>query len=241
MSWRYLQEQAEEYWEASSLDGAPSALLKLIPIAEGSCCSGSEMESCPDSPSGMMSKHSMGDNGEEGSMLSVADFPARTSQVPTQTEKESTAKDPVFGQSLPGSFVRYDHDSHLWRTHQTSLVEGLDVFLETWPRWGSMQDGECWELQTLERHISEKESGLLLPTARCPGKTGGGGGLCGGSGAKEKIESMDYSQEQKRILLGLSLSPVWMEWFMGWPKEWTDIRPLEMDRFQSWLQAHGRS
>jgi hypothetical protein len=29
------------------------------------------------------------------------------------------------------------------------------------------------------------------------------------------------------------------EFLMGWPEGWTDLRPLEMDRFQRWLSLHG--
>ena len=35
---------------------------------------------------------------------------------------------------------------------------------------------------------------------------------------------------------GGQLNPTWVEWLMGWPIEWTDLRPLEMDKFLSaWL------
>jgi hypothetical protein len=35
------------------------------------------------------------------------------------------------------------------------------------------------------------------------------------------------------------LNPTWVEWLMGWPLEWTDLKPLEMDKFRSWQQQHG--
>jgi DNA (cytosine-5)-methyltransferase 1 len=35
-----------------------------------------------------------------------------------------------------------------------------------------------------------------------------------------------------------ALNPLWVEWLMGWPLGWTDLKPLEMDKFQSWLRAH---
>ena len=38
---------------------------------------------------------------------------------------------------------------------------------------------------------------------------------------------------------GGALNPTWVEWLMGWPLEWTDLKPLEMDKFQQWLQQHG--
>ena len=35
------------------------------------------------------------------------------------------------------------------------------------------------------------------------------------------------------------LNPTWVEWLMGWPLGWTDLKPLETDRFRSWQQQHG--
>ncbi len=40
---------------------------------------------------------------------------------------------------------------------------------------------------------------------------------------------------------GTVLNPAWVEWLMGWPIGWTDLRPLETVKFQQWLHAHGRS
>jgi hypothetical protein len=40
---------------------------------------------------------------------------------------------------------------------------------------------------------------------------------------------------------GGTLNPTWVEWLMGWPLEWTDLKPLEMDKFRSWQQQHGGS
>jgi hypothetical protein len=36
------------------------------------------------------------------------------------------------------------------------------------------------------------------------------------------------------------LNPTWVEWLMGWPLGWTDLKPLATDRFQQWLLAHGK-
>jgi len=38
---------------------------------------------------------------------------------------------------------------------------------------------------------------------------------------------------------GGSLNPTWVEWLMGWPLGWTDLKPLETDKYQQWLQQHG--
>jgi hypothetical protein len=40
--------------------------------------------------------------------------------------------------------------------------------------------------------------------------------------------------------LGL-LNPDWVEWLMGWPIGWTNLKPLETDKFQQWLDSHGIS
>jgi hypothetical protein len=34
------------------------------------------------------------------------------------------------------------------------------------------------------------------------------------------------------------LNPQFQEWLMGWPFNWTELQPLEMDRFRSWLRLH---
>lgn len=40
---------------------------------------------------------------------------------------------------------------------------------------------------------------------------------------------------------GGKLNPTWVEWLMGFPLGWTDLKPLAMDRFQQWRQQHGES
>lgn len=33
-------------------------------------------------------------------------------------------------------------------------------------------------------------------------------------------------------------NPIIQEWLMGWPEGWSDTKPLETGRFQSWRQRH---
>jgi len=40
---------------------------------------------------------------------------------------------------------------------------------------------------------------------------------------------------------GGTLNPTWVEWLMGWPLGWTDLKPLGMDKYQQWRQQHGGS
>lgn len=39
--------------------------------------------------------------------------------------------------------------------------------------------------------------------------------------------------------VGGKLNPTWVDWLMGFPTEWTALRPLEMPKFRLWLQQHG--
>lgn len=41
------------------------------------------------------------------------------------------------------------------------------------------------------------------------------------------------------FVVGGTLNPTWVEWLMGWPLGWTDLKPLETARFRQWCEAHG--
>ena len=257
MSWHFLQEQEEASWHPACLDGAPSALLRLLPDAGSGCLQGSAMASCPDSRSGMMSAHSTADHGEVASMSSAADSRAKTSALPDEA-RASTVQSPDSGWKWPASFARWDHATCSWKTRQRSLVEGLDVFLDTWPRWGMMRNGECLALKRPGlRTKSANESGLW-PTPTVTGNynrkgasKNSGDGLAiavrwatptchdrkGKSGAKRgrNAQGSECLTEQ----VGGTLNPTWVEWLMGWPMGWTDYAPLAMDKFQQWLDLHG--
>jgi DNA (cytosine-5)-methyltransferase 1 len=41
--------------------------------------------------------------------------------------------------------------------------------------------------------------------------------------------------------VGGKLNPTWVEWLMGWPLEWTDLKPLETDKSPCVQQQLGES
>ena len=58
-----------------------------------------------------------------------------------------------------------------------------------------------------------------------------GGGNAGGSGAyKNAIKNGTY--------IPSSINPNLYEWLMGWPIDWTDLKPLAMDKYLKWQQSH---
>jgi hypothetical protein len=91
-------------------------------------------------------------------MSSLAASRAKTSAQPERAQ-DSTASEAASGLKCLGSLARFDLDTRSWKTHQFSLLGGLESFSETWPRWGMMRGGECWELSPPAHLISEIESG----------------------------------------------------------------------------------
>ena len=235
MSYTYLQEQGEVSSAGRFSDIPQFVLLNLNLTAEKSYSKDKEMESCQSSQSGMMSAPLTELRGEEKSMSSAEDSLAKTSQ---QQEREpgSQESEADSGERWPESLAKYDPNTSSWRTHQCLLFEDLTECLAIFPRWGMMHDGELWELAMLAHLIEENESGFWpTPLAR---------DTITDSISERKRETPHMETEIKirlglPIQLNLVLHPWWIEMLMGWPTGWTDLKPLEMDRFHLWLQQHG--
>ena len=301
MSYTYSLERGEVSSAESFSDIPQFVLSRLNLTADESCSKDSATEFCQNSQSGTTSKPLTESLGAEKLTLSAEGFLAKTSAQPGEA-RELKASEAGFGERWRESLAKYDPGLRLWRTPQCSLLEGLDVFSETWPKWGMMRNGACWELMTRVRPTEENESGFW-PTPTCmagamylesnahkrnsmslasavhywitpmardykghtnnPKARGYGGTLPdqvremeeanrekfwptpqasdnrnrGGAGSraiqrrKEKGKQISLSQ----TVSGTSgaLNPPWVEWLMGWPIGWTDLRPLEMDKFHS--------
>lgn len=159
MSWHFLQGQEAASWEGSSLDGAPAALLKLMPTQEESSWRAKGTDCYRPSPCGTTCAPSTGAPGRAKLTLFQAGSPAPTSAQPGKA-LESTEKPAAYGWKWPGSFAKWDRDSCSWKTRQCSLLGDLNVYSGTWPRWGLMRDGECLEQTALVPRTSATEFGL---------------------------------------------------------------------------------
>ena len=158
MSYIYLQEQGEESLADNFKDIPAYVLSRLNLTQDKSYCNGSETESCHGSQSGMISTPLTENLGEEKSTSFAEDFLAKTFPQ-LEKELESRANALGFGDKWPGWFAKYDQDLSLWKTPQCSLLEDYIEFSETWPNWGMMRDGACWELTTSVLRTEERESG----------------------------------------------------------------------------------
>jgi hypothetical protein len=258
MSWLFSQVLVAEYLGENYSDGEQSVPLsgnntQLAYLPQDKMTDYSKV-----SRFGMMFKPLTEQLGEELLMLFQADFHAKTYLLQEKVQ-ELTENGQECGKKWHGSFTKYDPNLCLWKTHQCSLIEDWEQFLGIWPNSGSMLNGECWERQILEQNTTEKEYGLLpdnekffhTPTTGASGEsnsrkalkkrkeaiwptptTPSGGGNAGGSGAhKNALKNGTY--------IPSSINPNLYEWLMGWPQEWTDLKPLETDKYHKWQQLHG--
>jgi hypothetical protein len=107
-----------------------------------------------------------------------------------------------------------------------------------------MQDGECWEQQTLEHHIKGKEFGLLQKYPTPSATDGMRGTMPEWKPIRPSGHTAQYPLNQAlRDLTGIvgKPNPMFVEWLMGWPMQWTDLKPLEMAKSHSVQQPLGES
>jgi DNA (cytosine-5)-methyltransferase 1 len=320
MSWLYSQVLVEEYLGDISLDGEQSVQSSGSSTPQAYCAPDKMTGFSRLSRFGMTFKPLEENLGEELLTLYLAAFHAPT--FPQQEKEQELMEKPLeCGEKWRGSFTKYDPDTSLWRTHQCSLLGDLEEFSETWPQWGLMRDGECWEQRTLERHIRGTGYGLSpngVDSFHTPNTTGLDGGSNSRKALKQRIDKWptptssdwmnpkqngieltnnrfvrtslttgvkfgaklsdavnlemkknwptpqvaDYKDRgnlsnpsiQRRMEIGKQvnlqmcvsqtsgqLNPMWVEWLMGWPQGWTELKPSEMDKSHSVQQPHGES
>ena len=277
MSWLFSQALVEEYLGDTCLDGEQFVQSSGSNTQQAYCAPDKMTGFSRLSRFGMMYKPLTENRGEELLTLYREDFHAKTSQQQEKAQ-ELMESEVECGEKWRGSFTKYDPSLCSWKTHQCSLLGDLDEFLETWPQWGLMRNGECWEQQMLAQTIRGTESGSLenWPTPRsCSAMAAT---ITPESAWNEKRNpnletivgrrnwptpqasdnrdrgSMSNAVVQRRIAIGKQillsqsvsptsgqLNPTWVEWLMGWPLGWTDLKPLEMDKSPSALLPHGES
>lgn len=240
MSLRCLRALVAEFSEATSLVGAPSAPLSVMPTQQPFWHKDKTIEPSRLSRFGLTSRVLTAAHGEALLTWYLADSLARTSATAAK-RKVSKGSGADCGKNKHASFVKYDRDSHSWKTSQRCFLGEWGSFSETWPRWGLMLDGECWELPTLEAIRPEKGYGLW-PTLKA-------------SDGEQRTKNLRYFERRLSIapdlpvIVALNTSPTpkgfygrlnpdWCEWLMTWPTKWTALEPLETGKIQEWRQQH---
>jgi hypothetical protein len=256
MSWHYLQGQEAESWEGSCLDGAPDALSRLIPIADPSCLPDNETKCYPSSRYGMMSVRLTDAFGMGLLMSSPEDSLVKTSAQRVKVQDSPVRVQDFFSKCCE-SLRRYSLTLSSRKTVRNYVPRDSALWSKGLPAWGMTVNGACWELGTSVRLIIEIACGYwpkdvqelmiayrkkYLPTPRCHDATTPGISEINSEWLHPCIAAMMHwptNNPQKRE--GGESNPEWIEWYMGWPIGWTDLRPLGMDKYQQWRRSHGRS
>ena len=320
MSWLFSQALVEEYLGDICLDGEQSVPLNGKPIQQAYCAPDKMTDFLKVSQSGMMFKPLMESRGKELLMSFLGDFRVKTL---AQLEKETdlTENGQECGKKWRESLAKLDQNTLLWKIPQCSLLEDLEQSLQTWPRWGSMRNGECYRQPMLVQITKETEFGLwATPTTmdKLPPKSETAllreatvtrpnrskpanlrdqvsnmknwptpvsspsvtsqtvGATLNLMNSRDREQgtlmeavvkemfpkpqasdnrdrgNMSNPSIQRRIAMGKQimlsqsvdqnsgqLNPPWVEWLMGWPIGWTDLKPLEMDKSHFVQQQHG--
>jgi hypothetical protein len=292
MSWLYSQALVVAFSEATSSDGARSALSNGSPTPRAFLPPDRTTAFSRPSRFGMTFGPLTDDLGAELLTWFLAASRAKTSALPAKGQ-ESKESDPACGATWRASWARFDHATSSWKTAQPSLLGDSDEFSVTWPRSGMTADGQCWELPTLARTTNASDSGLwptpLVPNggrsirhAEIRGRSAYSNGkkvqidlaaavrmwptptVCGnynrkgasatsGDGLPTAVKlwatpvRRDYRHPGRSRLertgskagdplpqqVGGALNPMWVEWLMGWPLGWTDLKPSATDRCHS--------
>lgn len=168
------------------------------------------------------------------------DFLARTS-AQLEPAQGLMASEADSGAKWRGSFAKYNQEESNWKTVQCSLLGDSEEFSETWPRWGSMRNGVSYLRPIPALPICVNEFGLwqkeMWPTPCASASKGSSpASLTRKDGKNRSKDRIDHAVMASD---GGQLNPEWIEWLMGWPIGHTELKPLETDKFQEWLQQHG--
>ena len=171
MSWLYSRALVGAYSAATSSGGEQSAPSKATPTPLAYCAPAKMSDFCRLSRSGTTFAPLTASRGRDVLTWYLAGFPAPTFPL-RERAPASRANSRDSGPRWPVSLAKYDPATRGWRTVQCSLLEALGEYAETWPRWGSMRNGEFWARTMPVQITSGIESGswpTTLSSARSSG------------------------------------------------------------------------
>lgn len=175
---------------------------------------------------------------EDLSTWLAQDFPVSHFHKP-EAEKGEVIPE-TCGQPREMPLLTYNRITAIWRTSQGCLLTNTeDEFSGTWPSWGLMLDGACWEQLTLAPPTGENVCGLLpTPTStdfkgstpyQVQRRQNKGNGLTLREWLAKYIDAPETVYPHPGLL----------EKVQGWPIGWTELKPLETAKFHKWLKQHG--
>ena len=257
MSWLFSRALVAEYSADTSSGGEPSAPLSVMPTQHKFWRNDKTIEPSRLSLFGLTCAVLTESHGEAVLTSFLAAFPAKTSPLLEKVPAlRGSGQD--YGSKWRGSFAKYSPATSSWKTAQCSLLADSEGFSEIWPKWGLMHHGAAYPLPTLVHTIRGKESGLWPTPTVCGNSNRKGASAKSGDGLATAVKkyptpcARDYRSpgrsraertggkqgEHLVNVIGGQLNPTWVEWLMGWPTGWTELKPLEMDKFHEWQRQH---
>lgn len=159
----------------------------------------------------------------------VGGFPrerARTSPTPVP-DKASLDLSPVSGEQWPAPYAIYDHATSSLKTSQLSLYEDLTSSSPTFTSSGSMRNGQCFQRAQWVPHTHVKGCSFWHTPTTNDNKPAGRKEfemtkrwLAGESGIPNTYMRLRSLVAARAGRIG-RMNPMWTEWVMGFPKNWT--------------------
>jgi hypothetical protein len=235
MSWVFSQALAADCSQGTSLAGEQFAQLNVMPTPRPFWLRDKTMDFSGHSQFGQTSKLLTPDHGEELLMSYRAAFRAKTFLLPAPSWA-SLANEVDSGPSSSGLWAKFDRHTCSLKTAQHSLLEDLIASSPTLPVSGLMRAGRIYQRPSLAPVTSVTAPGSL-PTPLKSWSTRGPGLS---NNLNNLRMSLGVTQDCLAIVeaVGWRWPATFAEWMMGWPLQWSAMQPLEMDKFQSWLQQH---
>jgi hypothetical protein len=218
MSWLFSQALVEEYSEGISSDGEPSVQSSGIHTQLAYLQPDKMTDFSRLSRFGMTFKPLTVNRGEELLMSYLADFHVR----PIPKLRLDAIQRTTFGRrcgewwqmSLPGTSLP-----------KTSAELQSTKRLTTLRRWVTFPDvlkfqRKTWVLITFGHDVGYLHTPTTMANYTAP-----------------SMQKWPSCRSWVRVFG--KVIPENSEWLMGWPLGWTDLKPLETDKFQQWQQQHG--
>lgn len=238
MSWLFSQALVAEYSAANCSDGAQLLPSSSSPMPQVYLPSDKTTAFWRLSQYGMTCKPLTEDRGTDLLTWFRAAFLAKTSarQVQAPAWKANAV---ASGLSSLASWAKFDPGTSTLKTAQHSLLEDSIASSVILPRSGLMLDGRCYP-QTIAAPRMRGSAPGSLPT---PVKSWGRRG----PGLSNNLDNLRCNLGTTLECLAIVKAVGWrwpasfVDWMMGWPTQWSALKPLETAKFQSWLQLHGES